>query len=250
MKTIDQYKPNQSFGLLLTGEPGTRKTTTALQFPAPYVADCDNNMSGIIRLIREKQKSTEKGWWTDKALAYDVINIDDAGKLVPEKDRWIRLLTCLTVALKDPKIETIVIDSLSAVNTYLTDYIIGQHVNKANTNMEIQDWGVFKRAMSALIMQVRSSGKMVVVTSHIKIEKDEVSGILKYMVNVQGSIGFEIAGMFSDWWACEVEGSGATSKYVVKAMPTPRMTLKNSLGLPHSFEFSWDAFAPMLAKGN
>ena len=46
MKNSSDYKPNLSFGLFLMGPPKAGKTTLALQFPNPYVADCDNNLSG------------------------------------------------------------------------------------------------------------------------------------------------------------------------------------------------------------
>ena len=225
MKTNDQYKPNQAFGLLLLGPPKSGKTNAAMCFPSPYFADCDNNLSSAV--------SRHSG----KDFYYDVINIADDGQTVPEADRYKRLLECCKQAANDPRIKTIVVDSLTMVGDYIIAYILKE--NKI-TQMRIQDYGTFKDLSAKFITWLRSCGKYVIFTGHEKYDKDEMSGTLLYRINYPGQLADTIGAYFSDVWRCECEQQGQAYKYTVRTMPTPRMSLGNSLGLPTTFELTWD----------
>jgi hypothetical protein len=225
MRTNETYKSNQSFGLLLLGLPKSGKTNVAMCFPAPYFADCDNNLSSAVRRFPDKK------FW------YDIINIDDQGKEVPKEKRWTRLTDNIKLAVADPNIKTIVIDSLSLVADYAIDHIC--HEQKIPV-MRIQDWGSLKNLMTRFVTYLRSTGKMIIVTGHEKYDKDEVSGTILYRINFPGSLADNIGAFFSDVWRCECEEKGGKYVYTVRTMPTPRMALGNSLGLPATFEFTWD----------
>jgi hypothetical protein len=226
MKTNEQYQSNQSFGLLLLGPPKSGKTNAAMIFPNPYFADCDNNLSSAVNRCG------------DKTFYYDTINIDDEGKEVPEGFRYERLLQCCKAAANNPDVQTIVVDSLTMVG----DYIIAHILRKQNIpQMRIQDYGTLKDLASKFIVWLRSSGKLIIFTGHEKYDKDEISGVLLYRVNFPGQLADTIGAYFSDVWRCECEQSGGDKyKYIVRTMPTPRMALGNSLGLPTTFELSWD----------
>src|SRR5690606_32250560 len=104
MKPSSLYEPTLSFGLLLQGPPKTGKTTLALSFPRPYIADCDNNLIGAVRLMRERGLPP---------FFFDTINVADdsdyckannllPGTSVPSHLRWDRLVDRCKAAAASP----------------------------------------------------------------------------------------------------------------------------------------------------
>lgn len=253
MRDSSMYHPTLVFGLLLVGPPKRGKTTLALSFPKPWIADCDNNLPGAIRFHLEKDPNFK--------FKYDCINIaDDSqlckdwglkdGDLVPSEKRWLRLVECAKAAAKDPEIWTLIFDSLASIDTYLQDYIVSQKDEKKEKQMTISDWIPYKNMMTKLVTTFRSIGKPFIMTSHERVEKDEGTGVLVYKVNMSGSLQDNFGGFFSDVWACEAEKFGDKWKYYVQTMPQPRRALGNSLGLPDNYDFSWADLKARLDKLN
>lgn len=224
MRSAKDYQPNQAFALLLQGAPGQGKTSWALRFPKPYIFDADNNLSGAIRRLR--------GQGQDHNILYDIGNVDDDGKEVLENattNRYTRMSKCLIEAVKSPDVQTIIVDSASA----LSDYMMTEVLRQANRKqMTVPDWGSYLFLFKNLITQVRSQGKLFVMTAHEKPEKDEVSGIIQYEIALPGQIRHVIGGMFSDVWRAEITEKGGKYEYALRTMPTIRLALKNSLELP------------------
>ena len=68
---------------------------------------------------------------------------------------------------------------------------------------------------------------------------------------VPGQMGNIIASLFTDCWRTEVSvtpGNPPKYNFQVRTMPDYRFQLKNSLGLPPVFTFSWDLIAKKLAE--
>jgi hypothetical protein len=168
---------------------------------------------------------------------YDTIDIDDSGKTVEEGDRWRRLLDCLDAAFASKDIETVVVDSLSKASDYLIAHILKEQKVK---DMRIQDWGTFKILMTRFITKIRSSAKFIVCVAHERYDKDEMSGVMMFKVTVPGALGDSIGALFTDMWRCECTETGGKYKYIVRTKPTARISLKTSLIVDPTFEFSWD----------
>jgi DNA polymerase III delta prime subunit len=224
MKTSTSYNPNAHLALLLAGPPGSGKTTLAMQFPGVYIADCDNNMSGPARRM------------PDAKFLYDTINLDDNGKEVPPNLRWKRLADCLLAANQHPDVQTIVVDSLTAVVDYAIDDIKRQQNIKSTDPLRRQDWGVFMHYIKTLMTSLRSTGKHVIVTAHNLMEQDDADQTFKLFLNVPGKTKDNIAGFFSDVWSCYVEqqGVGATKKYV-RIVETAPKNANDQRGIKGSF---------------
>jgi hypothetical protein len=240
MKLNTTDKPKASFGLLLVGAPKSGKTSFALQFPKPYIADCDNNISGPQRFLEEKNLKPQ--------FFYDVIDIDEQGKEVQPAQRWTRLTNGLKVAVASSDVETIIVDSLSKLSDNLVEHIMGFEKIQ---QMRIQDWMSYQNLMKKLITYLRSSGKYVVFIAHEGVEKDELDGVLKYFVSLPSKLRDTIGGMFTDVWRAEYQpgAGGKEGQYTVRALSSARMSLGNSLGLPPSFPMDYEKeIKPRLEK--
>lgn len=208
MQLSKDYKPNQSRGFLLLGQPGMGKTTNALEIATPqaYIADLDNNLSGAHRYLSSRV-----------SFFYTIPQTwDDLTKDVKE-------------ACKDSTCNSIILDSFSRLNDIAMEEILRQQGRKA---MQLQDWGVFLLMTKKLIAEMRSTKKLFIATAHIKPEKDEVSGIVRYFPAIPGQLQHIIGALFSDVLLCECEERNNKHVYQLRTMPNTFHALKNSLGLP------------------
>ena len=151
MKSSSEYTPNLSFGLLLMGAAKSGKTSFALQFPRPFIADCDNNLSGPSEYLKDKGLPP---------FFYETINVKEDGSERPIDQRWSKLTEVVKEAVVSTKVETIIVDSLSSITDYLVEHILRSEGQK---NMRIQDWQPFQYMLKRLITYIRSSGKKMIL---------------------------------------------------------------------------------------
>jgi len=227
MQSSKTYSPNQSLGIVLQGGAGMGKTTFALQFPRPYIFDADNNLAGAFRRLSEKNIT----------FAYDIGNIDENNAIVPEPLRYTRMTKCITAAFSSPDIDTVILDSASAVSDYIIADILRQ---TGKPNLVMQDWGVYLNAWKKLITACRSQSKTFILTAHDKLEKDEMDGSITYELALPGQISARLSSMMSDVWHFEVQSgtvnNAPVNQYVVRTQPTSKLKLKSSFPtLPNLF---------------
>jgi AAA domain len=237
MQKIETYSKESHLRLLLQGPPGVGKTTLACHFPGAYIADCDINLAGPLRWLRENNGVLPIG--------YDLIDRDENGTEVNPALRYDRLGRCLNTALKDPSVQTIVIDSA----TKLSDYIIAEVLRQqGKKEMTIQMWGFYLALWKHFLGLLTAQRKHFVLICHERVEKDEIDQSLKYFVLVPGQMGHIIGSLFTDVWRCEVSVAGVPAKYSwnIRTMPDHKFALKNSLGLPPVFKFNWSAIEAKL----
>lgn len=231
MQKIETYTKESYLRLLLMGAPGTGKTTLSCHFPGSYIADCDINLAGPLRYLSSHNGTLPMG--------YDLIDRDEFGMEIDPSLRYQRLGKCLNVAIKDPGVETIVVDSA----TKLSDYIIAEVLRQqGKKEMSIQLWGLYLALWKHFIGQLTAQRKHIVLIAHERVEKDEIDMSMKYFVMIPGQMSNIIGSLFTDVWRCEVESAGVPPTYSwnVRTMPDRRYALKNSLGLPPLFKFNWD----------
>lgn len=237
MPTIDKYTSESFIRLLLQGESGAGKTTTSLQFPGVWIIDCDLNLRGPLQWLRENNRPLPIG--------YDTIDRDDDGKVIPENMRWQRILNCLSELGKKAaiiKLETIVFDSMSKMNDYNKAHVLRMNPTKSG-GFEMTSWGFFYANWVQLVGLVTSAKVNCVFNGHDKIEKDELDGSTKIMLNMQGQFQAVAGSLFTDVWHAEVKNSGGLTPVYSRVVRTisdyKHAGLKNSFGLPPVFEFDW-----------
>lgn len=232
----EAYKKNPSLAVLLIGPPLVGKTNTAFQFPDPYILDADDKMLNAVTRF------------PDKKFKWDCPLRKPDGTPIPDIDQWQYVQdACINPALKDPWIKTIIIDSASAVNEMIKRHIMkhptpgskGPLMVGGEKVMEMSQWQPFGDIWRRLIMGCRASGKILIVTAHERVEKDEMSGQLMYRPLVPGAFGDGMGGLFTDVWHCEAEvgpdlkNPGKTkTNYKVRTQPTARIVLGSGLQMP------------------
>lgn len=234
MKTATTLPPKQ-LAILLVGDPGSRKTTLALQFPRPYIFDADGNMAAPLERLSKTNPNLPK------SVFYDGAYVDDAGNEIPPAKRYLHMTACLTLAGTDPNIRTIIIDSC----TSLCDILIAEVKRQANRGqdqeMRIQDWGKFAELWKNLIIKLRNlPGKIIVFTAHNKVEKDESDGRWKYFLNIPGQTSTNLSGLFTDVWnpytVFSGVGAATTHQAKVRCLPTNDVDHR---GMKSSFDFKF-----------
>ena len=238
MKSSSEYHPNLSFGLLLMGPPKSGKTAFSLQFPKPFIADCDNNLSGPAEFLKSKNIN----------FLYETINIKDDGTERPPDRRWEYLTEVVRAAIASDQVDTIILDSLSTMTDYLVEHIMRK---EGISQMRIQDWQPFQYMMKRLITFIRSSGKKMIVTCHETVELDELDKVHKYFVHVPTRMRDNFGGFFSDVWRVETEKIGQDYIFQIRTKPSVRFALGTSiLKMPVTIKADFNEvlkYAPQLA---
>jgi hypothetical protein len=230
MTPISNYVTNEGFlRLLLQGQPGSAKTTTACHFPKAYFIDIDVNLGGPLRFCKSHN--------LPMPIGYDRVDVDEKGVLVPTPQRWNRI----EKLVKDcpPEVETIIFDSA----TGLTDILMA-HVKMMNPSLKDgrQIYMFYLEAGKQFLTKFTLLRKHVVLTAHEKIDKDEMTGITQYRVAWPGQLGDYVGAYFTNVWRTEVQREGIPPKYkyVIRTMQdTQNYGLKNDLELPPVMEFDW-----------
>lgn len=248
MNNLSDLTKKPKYSVLIVGVPGTGKTTLALSvFPKPFLLDCDDNAYGPVRYLTDNDIPIEG------KISTPIFGED--GEML-KREAWLdNAVKELDKAFKDPEIETIIIDSLTLLcemvlvkvlseqGRSLGDLLLGETgAQMSDDTMQIQDWGAFRNAMTQFIMGVKSCGKHVVFTGHIKDQKDPVTSSMFTTIAVPGSTANIIAGFFAEAWLLESESSGygetLKQERRIKTFPPDAMSkklgLKSASGLPNN----------------
>jgi hypothetical protein len=227
MQDSSTYKLESAFALLLIGTPKAGKTCFALNFPDPYILDCDNNLAGALRYHNHAKKPFP--FWFD--------NPND--ELDPNK-RWSFCMKAIGEAVKHPEVKTIFVDGLSLLGYYLEKHILANSgkgngmddlIIAGEKVMNMSHWNPFKNLLSQLVMACKASGKLFVMSCHEKIEENKAGATVGYRPLLSGSLRHNIAGFFTDVWRCETTGGPKGSDYSVRFQPKSLMQIGNSLNI-------------------
>lgn len=212
---------------MLIGTPKSGKTVFAMSFPKPYILDCDNNLRGALTYHNFQEEPFE--YW------YDNPQLEEPD---PQK-RWSYSCKALKEAVASEEIETVIVDGLSLLGTYLEAHLLANSksgngmkdlIIAGEKVMNQAMWGPFRNLMSALIMECKGSGKMFIMCCHEQTMTNDTGSVISYRPLISGSLRDNIAGFFSDCWRCETKGTHTGAEYSVRLAPKNLFQIGNSVG--------------------
>lgn len=225
MKSATDYNPLTEFALLLIGPPKNGKTVFALNFPKPWILDCDNNLAGALR-YHNHAKNPIQFWF------------DDPNSVEP-KERWKFSVKAIGEAIASPEPETIFIDGLTLLGQYLETHILAcpntgkmqDLIIGGEKVMMMELWAPFRNKLMQLMLACRAGKKFFIMSCHEAIEQDKAGAIIGYKPLVSGSMRQNIAGLFTDVWRMETSSTPQGAKYTVRFQPKNLMQIGNSLNI-------------------
>jgi len=216
--------------LLLKGDSGAGKTYKAAHFPKPCFINFDGNLVGIKQLPQAMQ---------DHIV---VVNphTDMNGKQVPITMFWKNFLHKLQLVLLDPKIDTVVLDSLSTMADALQWQLLGARDPMLKPK-GYDFWAFFKNHLLAFCDEVIHNPKLdkhIIVIAHDKVEKDEATGNISRELSLDGGMKDRLSLHFSDVWECYSKKLlNGDVEYWIRTVPGSNFTAKCSLPIPKDFVF-------------
>ena len=236
-QTVEQSSKYKT--VLMKGAPGSGKTFKAAHFPRPVFFNFDHNLTGLNKLPEDVKKHI-------KVLDPAMKN----GKKIKGRGVWDNFTDLLTQVVADPDTSTVVIDSLTTLQEYLMDKILGSE--SPDTQMKIQDWGTICRYWKTLgeeLLCAPDLDKHVVFIAHERTIEDDTSGVkmTRFGLNIGGSRRETFDLYFSDVWRCYVDLGNKGIKYMVAVEPKRTFTAKSTLANMKGV-FEWDEQKTELLK--
>jgi phage nucleotide-binding protein len=200
--------------ILVYGNPGTGKTVFSATAPSPLIIDVEKGAHSI---------NNHPALRGAKALEY---------KSLFQVEQLINFLAADAPQLAEYK--TIIVDSFSELQKRDLDAIVKDEASKdANRNKFLPigpDYNVNTEHMRVIASALRDLDRHIIVTCHVKEEKDETTGRILKRPNLTPKLAGTMAGIFDVVGYLATNGSGDNTTRTLQVHPTADVTAKTRIG--------------------
>ncbi len=207
--------------ILLSGDPGTGKSTFAASLPQPgYLFDLDRTSLNYSRPGMQ--------WWVEPKIGDPALSL---------AQRWAALKQDLVRLVKEPgEYRSVVLDSTTSLARMALDY--SMELNRARGPDGGPIWNVHramaKNLVDEIINLLCSIPRIVCVIAHNEVVKNELTGEIAGQLNLPGRLSIELPARFDEVWVSTATRTKDGVHYEVHFVPTgwhrARSRLRGFLG--------------------
>lgn len=239
---LSEIDPSENVKVLVYGEAGAGKTVFACGFPGPvYVADFDGKVSSAASYYRG----------IGQGARLEEIDYDDytkQGETDIAFNRWSRKLYELEQEAQQGTLRyrTVVIDSLTFYADRAMEKVMADNPairGPVKGIPGLQHYGVFNPHFKAQLARALNLPCNIVVTSHIKMDKDELSGQIVRGPMLTGKLQAFIPILFPEVYRAYAERKGEDTKFLLQTKPDMYFSVIRSQihGLPAKVESKYES---------
>lgn len=241
MKKLSEMADANLLRVFVYGEPGTGKTVGASTFPGPImVYDFDGKLSSA------------HGYWSKHNSAkLNEIEFEDCKPVDSKGTAFKRCNESLDKIAKEYKAtgklpySTVVIDSATIMATEMLNWVVAFETGikrnkdiKSRQMASLQDYMIFAPTFSSFIFELFALPWNVMMTGHVAIDKDELTGEISRNPLIPGQMSKKLPIYFNEVYVSLYKND----KYVVQTKPDYKYSACRSQiqGLPKEVEFTYE----------
>jgi len=242
-ESYNQREQNSYINLLAMGHFGTGKTLSSITFPRPLVVHSfDPGGVETISMWAEDE---------DEAVFAESYDVDKPGSPKAYRDWDQRFQQMMREGFFEG-VGTYVLDSLTSVS----EAVMREQLKKAGRIGEtprLRDYQIQMATLTDIIQLCTGLPCHFMLTSHIELEKDEISGRQETVPLVTGKLATKIPTQFDECYVYDVTSGRKGQKWRWLTQPDgyykARSRIANRAGLPDVISSQEEAFTTPIFDG-
>lgn len=195
---LSEVKTSENLKILVCGSPGSGKTCFAVGFPYPMlVLDFDSKINSAA------------AWYAGDQARLDGIEVKSLGRRLDGSDPFTEVFALIKDLGEqqqkgEMRYKTLVIDSMTNFSSAALSHIVRTNpgIKRPMSAQGVQptptDYGILKREFAKLIPGFLSLPMNVIMTAHVKAERNELTNEILRIPILDGSFAHELPIFFEE----------------------------------------------------
>jgi hypothetical protein len=236
-------KPGEKVNILLIGDSGTHKTFFCGTAPNVLIYDFDLKSKTAVAAGAKPEnivtfRDASRHWPAARVKALGMTpyatgwgaftrHLDSIGEMIDKG-------TC--------PYHTICLDSLTFLAELAMNAVLQAEKNNPDHLPHQGSYGTQQRYIMRVLNDLTAFPTNLICTAHVQRDENAVTGIVEKLPLITGKLAGRLPGYFQEVYFTDVEGEGATRKYLLRTGSTPMMRQALSTNnVPDKTEATWQA---------